>query len=330
MPYEADELTRLVEDTLDERRVQARSRTSPSASSASGSSTRRRPGRALRVGRRRADTRDGGGRVQADVEHGPDRSADRSARSWSARTTRSGCRAGCRRACSRTTRPTTSRASSLSAREGLSYGCGDAVIGVNPATDTAESTAEILTALDDLLHEERDPDAALRALARDRADEGARSRLPDGPHVPVAVGHGGRQPGVRDRRGAPRRGVGEDEGDGHDAGPEPHVLRDRAGLRRCQLGRAPRRRSGHARGALLRARAALQAVPGQHRRRLHRPRVPRERPADHARRARGSLHGQAPRHADGLRRVLHLPRRHVAGRARVASRSCSARRAAPT
>ena len=38
-----------------------------------------------------------------------------------------------------------------STREGLSYGCGDAVIGVNPATDTPESTAEILTAIDDLL-----------------------------------------------------------------------------------------------------------------------------------------------------------------------------------
>ena len=38
-----------------------------------------------------------------------------------------------------------------SAREGLAYGCGDAVIGVNPATDTAESTAEILEALDELL-----------------------------------------------------------------------------------------------------------------------------------------------------------------------------------
>jgi len=34
-----------------------------------------------------------------------------------------------------------------STREGLSYGCGDAVIGVNPATDTPESTAEILQAL---------------------------------------------------------------------------------------------------------------------------------------------------------------------------------------
>ncbi|HTM22349.1 MAG TPA: ethanolamine ammonia-lyase subunit EutB, partial [Kofleriaceae bacterium] len=38
-----------------------------------------------------------------------------------------------------------------STREGLAYGCGDAVIGVNPATDTAASTAAILTALDDLL-----------------------------------------------------------------------------------------------------------------------------------------------------------------------------------
>jgi len=38
-----------------------------------------------------------------------------------------------------------------SMREGLAYGCGDAVIGVNPATDTAASTAEILTAIDDVL-----------------------------------------------------------------------------------------------------------------------------------------------------------------------------------
>ena len=37
-----------------------------------------------------------------------------------------------------------------SAREGLVYGCGDAVIGVNPATDTPESTADILRRLNDL------------------------------------------------------------------------------------------------------------------------------------------------------------------------------------
>ncbi len=45
----------------------------------------------------------------------------------------------------------------LSAREGLVYGCGDAVIGVNPATDSAESTAEILTALHKLTRDNRIP-----------------------------------------------------------------------------------------------------------------------------------------------------------------------------
>ena len=44
-----------------------------------------------------------------------------------------------------------------STREGLAYGCGDAVIGVNPATDTAESTAEILRAVDDLLRRNECP-----------------------------------------------------------------------------------------------------------------------------------------------------------------------------
>jgi len=44
-----------------------------------------------------------------------------------------------------------------SAREGLSYGCGDAVIGINPATDTAESTAEILRAVHDLLRRNEIP-----------------------------------------------------------------------------------------------------------------------------------------------------------------------------
>jgi ethanolamine ammonia-lyase large subunit len=39
----------------------------------------------------------------------------------------------------------------LAAVEGLFYGCGDAVIGVNPATDSVESVASILRALDGLI-----------------------------------------------------------------------------------------------------------------------------------------------------------------------------------
>lgn len=45
----------------------------------------------------------------------------------------------------------------ISAREGLSYACGDAVIGVNPATDTAESTAEILRALNQITSRNKIP-----------------------------------------------------------------------------------------------------------------------------------------------------------------------------
>ena len=44
-----------------------------------------------------------------------------------------------------------------STREGLAYGCGDAVIGVNPATDTPESTAEILKELEGLKVRHRIP-----------------------------------------------------------------------------------------------------------------------------------------------------------------------------
>lgn len=44
-----------------------------------------------------------------------------------------------------------------SAREGLAYGCGDAVIGVNPATDSPASTAEILRAIDELLRRNEIP-----------------------------------------------------------------------------------------------------------------------------------------------------------------------------
>ncbi len=39
----------------------------------------------------------------------------------------------------------------LAAFEGLTYGCGDAVIGVNPATDSVETVAAILTALNRLV-----------------------------------------------------------------------------------------------------------------------------------------------------------------------------------
>ena len=91
------------------------------------------------------------------------------------------------------------------------------MIGVNPATDTAESTAEILKALGDVMDRNARPHAALRALARHGADEGARPRRADGPHVPVALGQRERQPRLRHLAVAHGRGLGQDEAPRHDA-----------------------------------------------------------------------------------------------------------------
>ena len=77
-------------------------------------------------------------------------------------------------AASRTTRPTTSQGILASTREGLSYGCGDAVIGVNPATDTAGVDRRDPHRDRRRAAAQRDPDPALRAVARHGADEGAR------------------------------------------------------------------------------------------------------------------------------------------------------------
>ena len=49
----------------------------------------------------------------------------------------------------------------LSAVDGLLFGCGDAVIGVNPATESVETVAAILRGLDRLIDGLRRPDAGL-------------------------------------------------------------------------------------------------------------------------------------------------------------------------
>ena len=157
----------------------------------------RRRGDAAR-GRARPDARDGGGGVQADVELDL-MTVARSAGGVRATNHARPARAGCRRASSPTIRPTTAGILA-SAREGLLLGCGDAVIGINPATDTPSRPRDLLTASTSVLKRNDDPDPALRAVARHGADEGARARLPDGPDVPVGRRHRGREQGVRHQR----------------------------------------------------------------------------------------------------------------------------------
>jgi ethanolamine ammonia-lyase large subunit len=78
--------------------------------------------------------------------------------------------------------------------DGLSYGNGDAVIGVNPSTETVESTAEILTRTKALMTKPRGADAELRALAHHHPDAGDAEGSAARPVLPVDRGLRGGQP----------------------------------------------------------------------------------------------------------------------------------------
>ena len=67
----------------------------------------------------------------------------------------SACRAGWPRACSPTIRPTTRRHRRLDRRR-PAFGCGDAVIGINPATDNVDDDHPHLLAMLDELRQKLD------------------------------------------------------------------------------------------------------------------------------------------------------------------------------
>ena len=166
----------------------------------------------------------------------------------------------------------------LSAVDGLLFGCGDAVIGVNPATESVETVAAILHGLDRLIDALGDPDAGVlpgphHARSSRALDRGAPVDLlfqsVAGTQaanasfgITLALLREGRERVLEQHRRA-RRGLGRRAGD---------VLRDRAGQRPVGRG-ASRRRSAHAGGPRLRRGPRVRPVPGQQRRRLHRPGV---------------------------------------------------------
>ncbi len=80
-------------------------------------------------------------------------------RSSRASATPSACPARWPCACSPTIRPTTCAGITASIVDGLMYGCGDAVIGINPASDSVPVIADLLKLLDDLIAPLRDSDA---------------------------------------------------------------------------------------------------------------------------------------------------------------------------
>ena len=81
---------------------------------------------------------------------------------------------------SRTIRRTACQGIQASLYEALSYGIGDAVIGINPVIDSADSVKDILLATKEVMDQVEHPDAELRARPYHDADAGDSARRRSG------------------------------------------------------------------------------------------------------------------------------------------------------
>src|SRR5262249_18567692 len=171
----------------------------------------------------------------------------------------------------------------------------------------------------------RRADPGVRSRPRDDAAARAGGRRAARPALPVGRRYGRRESGLRHRPGAARRGRRDRPLPRPPRQPDSLVLRDRPGLRAVEPRRC-RPRPGDARGALLRRRAPLPSPAGEHRRRLHRARVPLRRAPGAAGGARGPPDGQAARRPHGSRRLLHEPHGGGSERPREPRRAARRRR----
>ena len=163
--------------------------------------------------------------------------------------------------------------------DGLLYGSGDAVIGINPATDSVPAVSALLRMLDDVIHTYEIPtQACVLTHVTTSIEEINRG-------VPVDRRHRGGEPQFRHRPRLAGRGTGGGAGaEARNCWRQCDVFRDRPGygaIRQC----ASRRRSADLRGARLRRCAKIPSAAGQHGGRLHRTGISLQRQADHPRRA---------------------------------------------
>ena len=157
-----------------------------------------------------------------------------------------------------------------SVMEGLSLGCGDAVIGLNPVDDSVESVARILKMFDEFKRKWEVP-TQICVLAHVTTQTEAANKFGaplDLMFQSIAGSQKGNEAfgldGKLMRGGPPARPAG-----GHRHRPQRHVLRDRPGLRAVLRG-PPRGRPGGDGGPVLRLRQAVPALPGQYGSGLHR------------------------------------------------------------
>jgi ethanolamine ammonia-lyase large subunit len=198
--------------------------------------------------------------------------------------------------------------------DGLLYGCGDAVIGINPATDRPDALDSLLRLVDDVIRRYEIPTqgcvlahltAQVEALGRGApvdllfqsiaGTEAANRSF----GITLEMIAEGQAAVLAQRRGTVgdnvmyfETGQGSALSAGAHHGVDQQTLEARA-------------------YAVARRFSPLLVNSG---RRLHRPRIPLRREADPARRAGGSLLREAARAANGGRRLLHQPCRGRQGR----------------
>ena len=179
--------------------------------------------------------------------------------------------------------------------DGMLLGAGDACIGINPASDDPAVIAGLLRLLDDIIGRLDIPTqgCVLTHVTTTLGFDCA--RRPGRSGVPVGCRHRGRQPQFwRQPRAAARGARGGAVAEARHDRRQRDVFRDRAGL--GAVGQCPsRRRPADLRGPRLCGGARLRSAAGQQRGRLHRPGISLRRQGDHPRRPRGSFLRQAAR-----------------------------------
>jgi ethanolamine ammonia-lyase large subunit len=176
--------------------------------------------------------------------------------------------------------------------DGLLLGAGDAVIGVNPATDSPERAHALLCMLEDVRIKLAIPTQSC-VLA----------------HVTtmLALIEGGSPVDIVFQSIAGTQDANRSFGINLGLLAQCHVFRDRPGKRALRQ-RPSRGRSADTRGARLCGRTPIQSAARQYGGRLHRSGIFVRRQTDHARGARGSFLRKIVGAADGLRRLLHQSR----------------------
>ena len=204
--------------------------------------------------------------------------------------------------------PTDDRAGvAASVVDGLMYGCGDAVIGINPASNSVETMADLARLFDEIITRFEIPTQACVLTHVTTSIELINRGVPVDLVFQSIAGTEAANTSFgidlallaegRDAARALRRGtIGDnvmyfETGQGSELSANAHHGVDQQTLEARAYAVA----------------RAYQPLLGQHGRRLHWPGISLRRQADHPRRARGPFLRQAARPADRLRRLLYQP-----------------------